>query len=57
MERVEKKKIITKKPYMAKDGSVIMEDKVTLVNIRKTGRNEPCICLSGKKFKHCCLDK
>lgn len=21
----------------------------------KTGRNEPCPCLSGKKFKKCCL--
>ena len=21
------------------------------------GRNEPCICGSGKKFKHCCLRK
>ena len=23
----------------------------------KTGRNEPCPCGSGKKFKHCCLNK
>ncbi len=22
-----------------------------------TGRNEPCPCGSGKKFKKCCLDK
>src|SRR3546814_13534079 len=21
------------------------------------GRNDPCPCLSGKKFKHCCLGK
>lgn len=21
------------------------------------GRNEPCLCGSDKKFKHCCLDK
>lgn len=21
------------------------------------GRNEPCICGSGKKFKKCCLEK
>lgn len=21
----------------------------------KTGRNDPCFCGSGKKFKHCCL--
>ena len=23
----------------------------------KPGRNEPCPCGSGKKYKHCCLDK
>jgi len=23
----------------------------------KTGRNEPCPCGSGRKFKHCCLKK
>ncbi len=23
----------------------------------KTGRNDPCLCGSGKKFKHCCLAK
>ncbi|HTU61723.1 MAG TPA: SEC-C metal-binding domain-containing protein, partial [Polyangiales bacterium] len=23
----------------------------------KTGRNEPCPCGSGKKYKHCCLPK
>ena len=26
----------------------------TLPTIMKTGRNEPCPCGSGKKFKHCC---
>ncbi len=25
--------------------------------LRKTGRNEPCPCGSGKKFKKCCLDR
>lgn len=24
---------------------------------KKPGRNDPCVCGSGKKFKHCCLDK
>jgi hypothetical protein len=23
----------------------------------KPGRNEPCHCGSGRKYKHCCLDK
>lgn len=22
----------------------------------KTGRNDPCFCGSGKKYKHCCLE-
>lgn len=24
---------------------------------RQTGRNDPCPCGSGRKFKRCCLDK
>ena len=23
--------------------------------MQKTGRNEPCPCASGKKYKHCCM--
>ena len=26
----------------------------TIVNAPKVGRNEPCPCNSGKKYKHCC---
>jgi uncharacterized protein len=26
----------------------------TVVNVMKVGRNEPCICGSGKKYKNCC---
>ena len=29
--------------------------KAPLHAARMPGRNEPCICGSGKKFKHCCL--
>ena len=25
-------------------------------HIQKTGRNDPCICGSGRKYKNCCLD-
>ncbi len=25
--------------------------------MKKTGRNEPCPCGSGKKYKHCCLER
>ena len=26
-------------------------------NERKIGRNDPCTCGSGKKYKHCCLNR
>jgi hypothetical protein len=26
-------------------------------DFRKIGRNEPCYCGSGKKFKKCCISK
>ena len=26
----------------------------TIVKEKKIGRNEPCPCGSGKKYKHCC---
>src|SRR5260370_24714 len=28
-----------------------------VVTMAKIGRNEPCPCGSGKKYKHCCYDK
>ena len=31
--------------------------RVSKVKHRKLGRNEPCHCGSGKKYKKCCLDK
>ena len=30
---------------------------LTPVTHQKIGRNEPCSCGSGKKYKKCCLDK
>jgi len=24
------------------------------INVKKPGRNDPCPCLSGKKYKNCC---
>jgi SWIM/SEC-C metal-binding protein len=33
---------------------VIGETKVNEINL---GRNEPCFCGSGKKYKKCCLNK
>lgn len=26
-------------------------------NLRKVGRNEPCPCVSGKKYKNCCMSE
>ena len=31
-----------------------LADKSPMVKERTVGRNEPCPCGSGKKFKHCC---
>jgi preprotein translocase subunit SecA len=36
------------------DGTV---QKKPVVKGEKTGRNDPCPCGSGKKYKHCCLGK
>ena len=33
------------------------ESEVTLEYVMKTGRNSPCPCGSGKKYKQCCLAK
>lgn len=37
------------------DGMAAVDEQV--VRGPKVGRNEPCPCGSGKKYKHCCLDK
>ena len=29
----------------------------TIIKSKLPGRNDPCPCGSGKKFKHCCIDK
>ena len=41
------------------NGVVCMDRKVntTIVADKKIGRNEPCPCESGKKYKKCCLRK
>jgi hypothetical protein len=30
---------------------------MTTQTVARPGRNEPCRCGSGKKYKHCCLEK
>ena len=32
-------------------------DKLSKVETKKVGRNDPCVCGSGKKFKKCCEGK
>ena len=41
------------------NGVVCMDRKVntTIVKDKKFGRNEPCPCGSGKKYKKCCINK
>ena len=43
--------------YVEKEEKVfdnVSHRSFTVVNKRKVGRNEPCPCGSGKKYKHCC---
>jgi uncharacterized protein YecA (UPF0149 family) len=49
------------------DGLLTIEDRKEIkkqfnkdhivVNDNKVGRNDPCPCGSGKKYKKCCLNK
>ena len=34
-----------------------MADEERASGTKRPGRNEPCHCGSGKKYKHCCLEK
>jgi len=36
------------------DGRRVNEVKITIPNNKLPGRNDPCHCGSGKKFKKCC---
>jgi hypothetical protein len=37
------------------DENTILENSVPVSSLTSTGRNEPCPCGSGKKYKKCCL--
>ena len=39
------------------DGSVSEEADALAAAVPKVGRNDPCPCGSGKKFKKCCLPR
>ena len=46
-------KVVEQKEKEIKDNQFNNKDLERLAN-KKIGRNEPCPCGSGKKFKHCC---
>jgi SEC-C motif len=37
-------------------GTPKTNEGIVTANLGGIGRNDPCPCGSGKKFKHCCLD-
>lgn len=56
-----KKKHVKLKKAVKKDIHKMIKDRGLVLKLpeqkRKLGRNEPCHCGSGKKYKKCCLDK
>lgn len=49
---VQRKAVVKVNPVPGSDGSV--SGSGTVVNKEKVGRNDPCPCGSGKKYKKCC---
>ena len=41
-------------PIMASASGEVARKKLTVVKSEKVGRNDPCPCGSGKKYKNCC---
>ena len=48
-----------KAPPVSKDASVDerLRDGSSSLSVQRVGRNDPCPCGSGKKYKKCCLRK
>ena len=42
------------KPEDIKDLDILLNPLKTKIADKKVGRNEPCLCGSGKKYKKCC---
>jgi SWIM/SEC-C metal-binding protein len=42
------------KPENIKDLEILLNPLKTKIAAKKVGRNEPCPCGSGKKYKKCC---
>ena len=45
-------KVVTEQPIEKKQPKQSIVEQIK--SGKKMGRNEPCSCGSGKKFKHCC---
>ena len=45
---------IVNNPEQNDDISQKQNEKSNKLSSKKIGRNEPCPCASGKKYKHCC---
>ncbi|MBN1783089.1 SEC-C domain-containing protein [bacterium] len=46
-----------KKPENLTDLEILSNPVETIHAEQKVGRNDPCPCGSGKKYKHCCENK
>ncbi len=53
-ELYERRLLETFAPTLAEEGKRKTRPKLVSVAGTKVGRNDPCPCHSGKKFKHCC---
>jgi len=53
--------VIFQHEYDHLDGITMLDRKISVSsiqkNVSKVGRNDPCPCGSGKKYKKCCLNK
>ena len=48
------KRVQIANPIMASASGEVAKKKITVVKGEKVGRNDPCPCGSGKKYKSCC---
>lgn len=53
---IDKHSHATTRGYLRTDDGHYAANGVFIVD-KKVGRNDPCPCGSGKKFKNCCLGK
>ena len=56
-EGEDKREVKNEEAPKKKDKSKKEKKLSNKVNTDKIGRNDPCPCGSGKKYKKCCLDK